>query len=237
MGSADTATKLFNDSHEIEEYGTNLKILPCNNQVKELQTILRDRNTTRSDFKFYADRLIRLVIEESLNQLPFTKCVVTTPTGAKYKGLKYQKGNCGVSIVRSGEAMEQGLRDCCRSIRIGKILVESDADTHEAKVVYAKFPDDISERKVLLMYPIMSTGNTVIKAIAVLKEHNVLEENIILSNLFCTPIAAKSLVTAFPKMKILTSEIHTVAPNHFGQKYFGCTRVIVETPNIQEKDN
>lgn len=35
-------------------------------------------------------------------------------------------------------------------------MVESDADTHEARVVYAKFPDDISERKVLLMYPIMS---------------------------------------------------------------------------------
>lgn len=50
----------------------------------------------------------------------------------------------------------QGLRDCCRSIRIGKILIESDVDTHEAKVVYAKFPDDIADRKVLLMYPIMS---------------------------------------------------------------------------------
>lgn len=47
------------------------------------------------------------MVEESLNQLPFTKFVVTTPTGEKYKGLKYQKGNCGVSIVRSGEAMEQ----------------------------------------------------------------------------------------------------------------------------------
>jgi len=52
---------------------------------------------------------IRLVVEESLNQLPFSKCVVTTPTGAQYQGLKYQKGNCGVSIVRSGEAMEQVL--------------------------------------------------------------------------------------------------------------------------------
>ena len=52
--------------------------------------------------------------------------------------------------------MEQGLRDCCRSIRIGKILVESDVDTHEARVVYAKFPDDISQRRILLMYPIMS---------------------------------------------------------------------------------
>jgi len=51
----------------------------------------------------------------------------------------------------------QGLRDCCRSIRIGKILIESDPDTYEAKVVYAKFPQDIAERKVLLMYPIMST--------------------------------------------------------------------------------
>lgn len=56
-----------------------------------------------------------------------------------------------------------GLRDCCRSIRIGKILVESDADTHEARVVYARFPDDIAHRQVLLMYPIMSTGNTVIQ--------------------------------------------------------------------------
>ena len=65
------------------------------------------RNTTRSDFKFYADRLIRLVIEESLNNLPFTDCEVVTPTGALYKGLKYGSGNCGVSIVRSGEAMEQ----------------------------------------------------------------------------------------------------------------------------------
>lgn len=205
----------------VEDFGENLKVLPTNDQVKELQTILRDRNTSRSDFKFYADRLIRLVIEESLNQLPFTKCVVTTPTGASYQGLKYQKGNCGVSIVRSGEAMEQGLRDCCRSIRIGKILVESDADTHEARVVYARFPEDISNRKVLLMYPIMSTGNTVIKAIAVLKEHNVAEENIILSNLFCTPFAARSVMTAYPQMQILTSEVHYVAPNHFGQKYFG----------------
>lgn len=88
------------------------------------------------------------MIEESLNQLPFTRCEVITPTGCKYQGLKYRSGNCGVSIVRSGEAMEQGLRDCCRSIRIGKILVESDPETYEARVVYARFPEDISRRQV-----------------------------------------------------------------------------------------
>ncbi|XP_032586806.2 uracil phosphoribosyltransferase homolog [Drosophila mojavensis] len=204
----------------LADYGENIKLLTLNSQVAELLTIIRDKNTTRSDFKFYADRLIRLVIEESLNQLPYTDCDVETPTGAIYEGLKYRSGNCGVSIIRSGEAMEQGLRDCCRSIRIGKILVESDANTHEARVVYARFPDDIGSRQVLLMYPIMSTGNTVLKAVNVLREHGVPEKCIILSNLFCTPAAARTVVTAFPKMKILTSELHPVAPNHFGQKYF-----------------
>lgn len=41
--------------------------------------------------------------------------------------------------------------------------MESDAETHAARVVYARFPDDISKRQVLLMYPIMATGNTVIQ--------------------------------------------------------------------------
>ena len=36
---------------------------------------------SRSDFKFVADRLIRMVIEEGLNQLPYTEVEVTTPTG------------------------------------------------------------------------------------------------------------------------------------------------------------
>ncbi|KAL7634029.1 UNVERIFIED_CONTAM: hypothetical protein RMT77_015351 [Armadillidium vulgare] len=211
----------FEDVTPTEGFGPRFRIIPSNRQLKELQTIIRDKSTSRSDFKFYADRLIRLVVEEGLNQLPYSDCSITTPTGCPYKGLQFTKGNCGVSIVRSGEAMEQGLRSCCRSIRIGKILVESDVDTHEAKVVYAKFPEDISQRKVLLMYPIMSSGNTVIKAVNILKDHLVNENNIILLNLFSTPMGARSIISAFPNMTILTSEVNSVAPNHFGQKYFG----------------
>ena len=57
-----------------------------------------------------ADRLIRMVIEEGLNQLPHVPTRVITPTGCNYEGLMYGKGNCGVSIVRSGEAMEKALQ-------------------------------------------------------------------------------------------------------------------------------
>jgi len=204
------------------DFPKQVVVTRLNDQMRELQTNIRDQDTSRSDFIFCADRLIRMVVEEALAQLPYEEVTVTTPTGAKYAGKKFKKGvTCGVSIMRSGEAMEQGLRDCCRSIRIGKILIQTDHDTDEAKVFYAKFPPDIVKRQVLLLYPIMSSGNTVTKAIEVLQEHGVSVENVLLVSLFCTPYGLKSVTDAFPALRILTSEIHPVAPNHFGQKYFG----------------
>ena len=47
------------------------------------------------------------------------------------------------------------------------------------------------------------------------------EEHIILINLFCTPEASDRIVQQYPDMKVLTTELHPVTPNHFGQKYFG----------------
>ncbi|XP_010965863.1 uracil phosphoribosyltransferase homolog [Camelus ferus] len=222
-GNYDTpaSDSLLGDCELSRQIGAQLKLLPMNDQIRELQTIIRDKTASRGDFMFSADRLIRLVVEEGLNQLPYKECMVTTPTGYKYEGVKFEKGNCGVSIMRSGEAMEQGLRDCCRSIRIGKILIQSDEETQRAKVYYAKFPPDIYRRKVLLMYPILSTGNTVIEAVKVLIEHGVQPSVIILLSLFSTPHGAKSIIQEFPEITILTTEVHPVAPTHFGQKYFG----------------
>jgi len=198
-----------------------VKHLPMSDQVKELQTILRDKHTSPSDFPFYADRLIRLVTEEGLNQLPYTEHSIYCPTGKIYEGVKFAKGICGVSIVRSGEAMEKGLRECCRSIRIGKILIQKDYDFTSTRVVYAKLIPDIEKRKVLLMYPIMNSGNTVVKAVEVLKDHKVNVRNIVLLNLFSTPQSLQYLISKFPEMTVLTTEIHPVTPTHFGQKYFG----------------
>uniref|UniRef100_A0A8C0B380 Phosphoribosyltransferase domain-containing protein n=1 Tax=Buteo japonicus TaxID=224669 RepID=A0A8C0B380_9AVES len=149
---------------------------------------------------------------------------VTATTGHKYEGVRFEKGNCGVSIMRSGEAMEQGLRDCCRSIRIGKILIQSDEETQRVKVYYAKFPPDIYRRKKkkISLFPLSGTGNTVIEAVKVLVEHGVQPSVIILLSLFSTPHGAKSTIQEFPEITILTTEVHPpVAPTHFGQKYFG----------------
>jgi uracil phosphoribosyltransferase len=49
-----------------------------------------------------------------LNHLPVIDKSITTPTGNDYEGIAFEGRICGVSIMRAGEAMEQGLRECCR---------------------------------------------------------------------------------------------------------------------------
>ena len=102
----------------------NLIVLPPNFQIRGMHTIIRSARCNRSDFVFYSDRLIRLVVEHALGHLPFKNESVRTPNGDAYDGVCFSKKICGVSIIRSGEAMENALRACCKGIKIGKLLIE-----------------------------------------------------------------------------------------------------------------
>jgi len=216
MSNGDIARD-FDGFNEFLSTSTNLVLLPATNQIIELHTIIRDKTTNRSEFVFCADRLMRLVIEEALDRLPYTDTTVVTPTGCNYEGIDFSRGNCGISVCRSGEAMEVALRQCCRSIRIGKILIN---DVNN-RVLYARFLPDIAKRRVLLLYPLLSTGTTVLKAISVLVDNGVKESHIFLLSVFATPKSIKEISNRFPFVTIFTSEINTSIPHYFTTKYFG----------------
>ncbi len=120
--------------------------------------MIRDKNTNRADFIFYSNRINRLLVEEALNHLPVHPHTVTTPVGRPYAGVAFEGKICGVSIMRAGEAMEQALRECCRSVRIGKILIQRDEETSNPRLFYDKLPEDVGERWVLLLDPMLATG-------------------------------------------------------------------------------
>ncbi len=124
----------------------NVLVLKQTPQLIALLTIIRDKTTSRGDFIFHSDRIIRLLVEEGLNYLPVMEQTVETPVDREYHGLRFKGKICGVSIMRAGESMEQGLRDCCRSVRIGKILIQRDEETAQAKLYYSKLPKDIASR-------------------------------------------------------------------------------------------
>jgi len=219
------------DMHDLRRVYTNLHVMPATMQTRGMHTKIRCRNTPRQEFVFYADRLIRLVVEQALGHLPFAEAEVTTPVGESYQGLTFSRKICGVSIIRSGEAMENALRTCCIGVKIGKILIDRIGDERSQHLLYEKLPCDIGDRHVLLIDPILASGSTCAAAIKVLtKLRSVREDKIILITLIAAPEGIHLVCKKFPGVKVITTEIDegvdgsgTVLPGigNFGDRYFG----------------
>lgn len=208
----------------------NLHILAQTRQLRALHTIIRDRAATREDFVFYSGRIIRLLIECALDQLPYAPCSVQTPVGETYEGLRLASPVCGVSVIRAGDSMEGELRAVWPSIRIGKILIQRDKATKLPHLYYSALPHDIAERHVLMLDPMLATGGTALKAIQVLLDHGVAENNIIFINLIAAPEGIAAVRRRHPELPIVTSSVEQrlnqdayMIPGigDFGDRYFG----------------
>ncbi|KAK3413116.1 hypothetical protein EUGRSUZ_I01725 [Eucalyptus grandis] len=69
--------------HDLCKIYANLCVITSTFQIRGMHTLIRDVRTTKHDFVFYADRLIRLVVEHGLGHLPFSEKQITTPTGCQ----------------------------------------------------------------------------------------------------------------------------------------------------------
>ncbi|KAJ7970741.1 Uridine kinase [Quillaja saponaria] len=215
--------------HNLCKIYPNIFIIFSTFQIKGMHTLIRDVKTTKHDFVFYSDRLIRLVVEHGLGHLPFTEKQIITPTGSVYTGVVFCKTLCGVSVIRSGESMENAVRACCKGIKIGKILIHGEGNNGR-QLIYEKLPADIASRHVLLLDPILASGNSAVKAISLLLSKGVPESNIIFLNLIAAPEGIHAVCKKFPLLKLVTSEIDAsvdddlrVIPGmgEFGDRYFG----------------
>ena len=210
-----------------------LTLLRQTPQIAMMHTVIRNKDSPREEFVFYADRLMRLLVEEGLCKLPIASSTVMTPTEARYDGVSPAGGICGVSIMRAGESMEAALRDTCRGVRIGKILIQRNEDTAEpdARYNYSKMPKDIKDRWVLLLDPMLATGGSAARAVECLKgQYGVPENRIIFLNVVACPEGIKYFCGRFPQIQVVTSAIDDglnekkyILPGlgDFGDRYFG----------------
>ncbi|CAN1772308.1 Uridine kinase-like protein 4 [Linum perenne] len=197
--------------------------------VQHIRTKLGQHDLCKIYPNLYVIQSTFQVVEHGLGHLPFTEKQVLTPTGSVYTGVDFCKRLCGVSVVRSGESMENALRACCKGIKIGKILIHREGDNGQ-HLIYEKLPKDIADRHVLLLDPILGTGNSAVQAITLLVSKGVPEANIIFLNLISAPQGVHVVCKRFHRIKIVTSEIETglnedfrVIPGmgEFGDRYFG----------------
>jgi uridine kinase len=208
-----------------------VRSLPHNNSVKALLTSLRNQQTTGDDLRHTVARLSRLLFNEGFDLLPFKNTAVMTPTDAPYDGKELNAQLCGVSIVRSGEALEVTLKELYPHVPIGKIVIKQTSSKADGpRLYYCKFPTCLKTSLVVLMDGILATGNATIMAVQVLLDHGVAEENIYFFCLIAAPQGLQALLNAFPKLHVVVANVEEGLDQHhycvpgigaFGDRYFG----------------
>ncbi|KAJ3318024.1 Uridine-cytidine kinase-like 1 [Boothiomyces sp. JEL0866] len=193
-------------SQLLPELTPNVQLLEQKPQLITIQTILKDKTTSRPDFVFHADRLSRILVEQGLNHVDYDHIDVRTPTGSKFSGKVSKSQLVAVSIVPGGQPMEQSLRKVIKDIPIGKILIEN-SSKNEPSLQYQKLPHDIASKHIILAQSEVITGGDALMAIKILLEHKVKQENIILLTLMTTKTGITALHNAFPKVKIITASV------------------------------
>lgn len=214
------------------KFGSNVYLLRLTNQLKLIYTLIRDANTSNKDFIFYNNRLIRLLLEETMNLLPLKSQQISTPLQNTYQGFESSVKNTnivGVSIIRAGESMEFEMRNIIPDCKIGKILIQRNEETFQPQLFYSKFPKYKEDDYIFLLDPMLATGGSVIMALDCLIKTGYKQEKIIFVNIISCPEGIEALKKQYPNVKIVTGMIDEclnekkyIIPGlgDFGDRYF-----------------
>ena len=199
--------------------------------LKALHTTMRDKTCTRHQFVTCSNRIVRMLIEEALALLPATPKTVETPCGP-YEGvaLPEESSIVAVSILRAADCMLGEVRVMMPSVAVGKILIQRNEETAEPMLMYSKLPEDLADRPVLLLDPMLATGGSAVTAVNVLLEKGAKPENIIFVNIVGVKEGVAKLAAAHPGVRVVTSAIDPILNEKkyiipglgdFGDRYFG----------------
>ena len=138
--------------------------------VQHKLSILRDEETSVREFRSLCMELTMLMAFEAMRDLELEDATVRTPVAeAKVKRLAGKKLAL-IGILRAGLVMVDGILSMVPTARVGHIGLYRDPATLKPVQYYTKLPNDIAERDIFLLDPMLATGGSAVAAIDLLKE-------------------------------------------------------------------
>ena len=175
-------------------------------------SILRDKNTGVKEFREIVGEIAALMCYEATRNLPTEEVEIETPVAmAKTKVLSGKKLAI-VPILRAGLGMVDGLLTLVPVAKVGHIGLYRDPETHTPVEYYCKLPEDIENRIVILVDPMLATGGSAIDAINMLKKRGV--SNIRFMCLVAAPEGVAALQAAHPDVDIFTAALDRQLNEH-----------------------
>ena len=168
--------------------------------IQHKLSILRDEKTSVKEFRELIGEIAGLMCFEATRNLPTEEVEVQTPIAvAKCRRLAGKKLAI-VPILRAGLGMVDSIVDLIPSAKIGHIGLYRDPETHKPVEYYCKLPEDIANRQVYVVDPMLATGGSAVAAIDFLKARGC--KHIIMMNIIGCPEGIAAVQKAHPDVDI-----------------------------------
>ncbi|KAL2263982.1 hypothetical protein VTK26DRAFT_3766 [Humicola hyalothermophila] len=207
-----------------EPLSDKVVLLKQTSQLRGMNTIIQNIDTSSEDFIFYFDRFTALLVEEALNKVPFVAADIVTPQNKVYSGLRFKGEVSAVIVLRGGAALEAGLHRVITDCKTGRVLIQNNVRTGEPELHYLVLPQDIDKHEaVLLMDAQMSSGGSALMAVQVLVDHGVREDRIVLVTYTAGRMGLHRLTKAFPDITVVVGNmVQDIEERWVEKKYFRC---------------
>ena len=168
--------------------------------IQHKLAVLRNKETPVKEFRELISEIAGLMCYEATRNLPTQEVLVETPiTTAKCRMLSGKKLAI-VPVLRAGLGMVDSMVDLIPSAKIGHIGLYRDPETHMPVEYYCKLPEDIENRVVFVVDPMLATGGSAVAAIDFLKKHGC--KNIVMMNIIGCPEGIKTVTDAHPDVDL-----------------------------------
>ena len=175
-------------------------------------SIMRNKKTGSKDFRELLDEIAMLMGYELTRDLPLEEVNIETPLCKMKAKMIAGRKLAIVPILRAGLGMVDGMLSLIPSAKVGHIGLYRDPETHEPVEYYCKLPEDVGNRQVFVVDPMLAPGGSAVDALTKLQELGC--TNIRFMCLVAAPEGVKAVQEAHPDVDIYTAALDEKLTDH-----------------------
>ena len=168
--------------------------------IKHKITLLRKRSTGTNEFRKLIEEIAMLMGYEALADLPTADIEVETPIEKTVQPVINGKKLAVVPILRAGLGMVSGILALVPSAKVGHIGLYRDPETHIPHEYYCKLPENIDERQIVVVDPMLATGGSAVAAVDFIKARG--GKKIKFMSVIAAPEGVSALMKAHPDIQL-----------------------------------
>ena len=173
--------------------------------VQHKLTLMRCKDASTNSFRRLLGELSTLMAYELTRDMPLQAIEIETPMETTTGHVIDGKKQVLVSILRAGNGFLDGMLNVIPGARVGHIGLYRDPETLQPVEYYFKMPSEMHERDIIVVDPMLATGNSAAAAVARLKQTN--PKSIKFVCLLATPEGIETFHSAHPDVPIYTAAI------------------------------